>query len=502
MTVITNAAANNIEATTLAPETVPSAVKRLVESGGRMQMAYAWYPEPKRIELRYLGSRADKQGFVVWRCLPQGRMPSCAGISPLLGWYEREIVDLCGVEFVGHPEPERLVLHHGASPPQPPLDPEYPADQAIPHSGARRRTPEIESADVQRLPFGPIRADVVESVGFTFLYVGEQIVHFHPHLFYKHRGMEKRFAGRSLSAATVLAERVSGVGSLAHALAFCQAVEAASGCAPPRRALLARTLLAELERLYNHLHYLGHLADATTLKVGNAEGKLLEERVKQVNGRLTGSRFLRGILCPGGLRHDIAPHPWLAEALDALHQDIATYTAMLESTNSYRDRLITTGILDRRVALDQGATGPIERGSGLDRDLRRDHPYAAYGDLPPRVTVKMDGDAHAREQVRIAEIDASIALMRGVLALLEPGPVRIECRPPAGSEGLSWAESPRGSLFYAVHFGGDGRLCRVKIKSPSFSNWRVFPFTVHASNMMDYAINEASFGLTVAGCDR
>ncbi len=86
--------------------------------------------------------------------------------------------------------------------------------------------------------------------------------------------------------------------------------------------------------------------------------------------------------------------------------------------------------------------------------------------------------------------------------MLPDGPVRADCKLVPKSEGLGWAESPRGSLFYAVHFGRDGKLARVKIKSPSFSNWRVFPFTVHDSNMMDYAINEASFGLTIAGCDR
>jgi Ni,Fe-hydrogenase III large subunit len=102
----------------------------------------------------------------------------------------------------------------------------------------------------------------------------------------------------------------------------------------------------------------------------------------------------------------------------------------------------------------------------------------------------------------MAEIDASIGIVQRVLLLLADGPVFAECVPPAYSEGLGWAESPRGSLFYAIHVGGDGTLARVKIKSPSFSNWRVFPFTVHDSNMMDYAINEASFGLTVAGCDR
>jgi formate hydrogenlyase subunit 5 len=229
---------------------------------------------------------------------------------------------------------------------------------------------------------------------------------------------------------------------------------------------------------------------------------LLEERAKQINGRLTGSRLLRSLVAPGGLRRDLEPTPWLAEALERLRRDVADYTAMLENTNSYLDRLITTGVLSRQVAFDQGATGPIQRASGFDRDLRRDHPYAAYGDLPPMVPVRTSGDAHARAQVRIAELDASITLMQRLLPLLPGGPVRGECVPPPGSEGLGWSESPRGSLFYSVHFDRDGVLSRVKIKSPSFSNWRVFPFTVHDSNMMDYAINEASFGLTVAGCDR
>jgi len=300
----------------------------------------------------------------------------------------------------------------------------------------------------------------------------------------------------------VLAERVSGVGSFSHALAFCQAVEQAADCTVPPRALMLRSLLAELERLYNHLHYLGHLADTTTLKVGNAEGKLLEERAKQINGRLTGSRFLRSLLIPGGLRRDLDPKPWLGDALESLRREIAAYTYMLENTNSHLDRLITTGILNQQVAFDQGATGPIQRASGFDRDLRRDHPYAAYGDLPLTVPVKTDGDAHARAQVRIAEIDASIALIQRVLLLLPDGPIRTECVAPPNSEGLGWVEGPRGSLFYCIHVGGNGTFARVKIKSPSFSNWRVFPSTVHDSNMMDYAINEASFGLTVAGCDR
>jgi Ni,Fe-hydrogenase III large subunit len=292
------------------------------------------------------------------------------------------------------------------------------------------------------------------------------------------------------------------VGTGAHALAYCQAVERAAGCEAPVRARALRVLVAELERLYNHLHYLGHLCHTTTLKVGEAQGKLLEEKAKQINARLTGSRFLRSILAPGGMRRDLAPGTWLGEALEALRVEFVAYVERLEGSESHLDRLITTGPLPRRVAFDQGATGPVERASGIDRDLRRDHPYAHYAELPLTVPIFTEGDAYARERVRIAEVEAAFVLCQRVLLLLEPGEVRAECVPPPLSEGLGWAEGPRGAMFYAVHVGADGRLARVKIKSPSFSNWKPFPFTVHDSNMMDYAINEASFGLTVAGCDR
>jgi Ni,Fe-hydrogenase III large subunit len=145
----------------------------------------------------------------------------------------------------------------------------------------------------------------------------------------------------------------------------------------------------------------------------------------------------------------------------------------------------------------------VERASGVDHDLRRDHPYAGYGGLDFTVPVRQAGDAHARAQVRIDELSESFAMIQRILALLPDGQVAVEPdAPPEGTEALGWAESPRGSLFYAVHFADAGRLARVKVKSPSYSNWRAFPFTVHDSNMMDYAINEASFGMTVAGCDR
>ena len=481
-----------------------SAAGRLLDAGGRMQMVYAWHPEPEQIELRYVAHERPLKPFSVWTCRPSKPVPSLAHIWPLLSWYEREITDLFGFPFQDQPQPEPLVLLAGAEPAIPPFDPHFPASVELGVKVSKIALPKVAGAEaaVQLLPFGPVRADVLESAEFFFLYIGEAILHLSTRLFFKHRAMEKRFEGKSAELGVILAERVSGVGSIAHALAYCQAVEIASKCTVPPRAHYLRVLLAELERLYNHLHYFGHLCHTTTLKVGEAEGKLLEERAKQLNGRLTGSRLLRGVLALGGLRHDLSPETWLGAELGALREAFAGYAARLEDTDSYLDRLITTGPLEKEVAFEQGATGPIERGSGVDRDLRRDHPYAAYANLPFKVALRDAGDAHARAQVRMEEVNSSISLMQQVLDHLPEGPVLEPCEITPRSEGLGWSESPRGTLFYAVHFDENAKLARVKIKSPSFSNWRAFPFTVHQTNMMDYAINEASFGLTIAGCDR
>jgi formate hydrogenlyase subunit 5 len=477
---------------TMSPDELQPAAKALLTAGGRIPFAYAWSSAETRVEVRYFASVPNQHDLEMWAVSGFREMPSLAPVFPSLGWYEREMMDLYGLRFIDHPEPYPLVLK----------DSGQELMNAIPAATGRARLPDIDAVDVQQLPFGPIRADVVESAEFTFVYVGEHIIHYQPRLFFKHRGMEMCFEGADPGRAVITAERVSAVGSVAHALAYCEAVERAAHSTVPPRAKALRVLLAEMERIYNHLHYLGHLCHTTTLKVGEAQGKLLEEKAKQLNARLTGSRFLRNVLVPGGLRRDLDPGPWLGDALESLREEFATYAGKLENSESHLDRLITTGLLPQKVAFDQGASGPVARASGLDRDLRRDSPYAQYDGLPLTVPIFDDGDAYARERVRMAEVEASFVLCQRVLLLLERGPIRVECNPGPDAEGLGWAEGPRGSVYYAVHVGADGRLVRVKIKSPSFSSWRTFPFTVHDTNMMDYAINEASFGLTIAGCDR
>ena len=153
------------------PAELNETASNLLVAGGRMQMVYAWHPRPRQIELRYVASVATQAPFAVWRCEASDSVPSLANTWPLLSWYEREITDLFGLSFLDQPEPQRLVLHEGVSLQQAPFGPDYPPDLPLRVEPTRQVVPEIAGAeaDVQLLPFGPVRADVFESGGVSVL---------------------------------------------------------------------------------------------------------------------------------------------------------------------------------------------------------------------------------------------------------------------------------------------------------------------------------------------
>ena len=280
----------NCTFSTVSARDLDGCVARMLAAGGRIQVAYAWFPAPGTPQLRYIASVPGRREFSGWQIDVGGEaMPSLARQCPLIGWYEREIMEMSGIAFSGHPEPERLVTAHLPRSERGPLEPAGTTHPSAARTLATPRLPQVSGKHVQLLPFGPVRADVLESAQFIFYYVGEGILHYHPNLFLKHRGMEQRFEGADLDEGTLFAERVSGVDTVAHALAYAQAVEDTTGCEVPPRARWLRVIAAELERIVNHLHYLGHLCHTTTLKVGEAQGKLLEERAKQINARASGA---------------------------------------------------------------------------------------------------------------------------------------------------------------------------------------------------------------------
>lgn len=243
---------------------LPAVAQDCVTAGMRFQMAWHDWVEGQCV-VRYLISQGNRVPFLLLEIRGEETLPSLAAIVPLLGWYEREMQDLGGLTFTDHPEPFPLVIHEGFSLPRPPLG-RAGAEGRLSGEYMPPTMPEVQGDQVQDLYWGPIRADVVETGEFHYSYIGEAILHYHPRLFFKHRGLEARFVGQQADAAVFLAERVSGVGSVCHALTYCQAVEAAWGIEVPPRAQLLRVILAELERLYNHFHYFGLLAKTTDRK--------------------------------------------------------------------------------------------------------------------------------------------------------------------------------------------------------------------------------------------
>ena len=435
--------------------------------------------------------------------LPAGQV-SYPSLTPLVRaafWYEREIRDLFGVVPDGHPRPDPLLLPgSGTQLPRPGAGP-APAVIA-PDPGVLPR--HAAGPGLFTIPHGPVRSGVTESIEYLVETPGEDIPHLNVRLFYKHRGIEKRFEGMRPADGVLLAERAEGVASVAHALAYCQALEAIAHTAVPRRAALIRTLHAELERLACHLDAFIRLADGAGLAVATARFGWHKERVLRLTGQLAGSRFGRGVVVPGGISAAPALDPaQLAAAAAGIAQPLAADIALLLGTASFLDRLRGTGPLPACRAARHGALGPVGRASGCTGDARRSWPYAAYDSLEVPVSSRPDGDALARLEVRAEEIAASFALVRqaaGQLAAAGAGPLRAPCDPPDG-RAAGWAEAPHGELLYDVRIE-DGRLSRCRVRPASFHNLVLMHEVFAGDILTDFPFIEASFGLPVAGAAR
>jgi Ni,Fe-hydrogenase III large subunit/Ni,Fe-hydrogenase III component G len=431
--------------------------------------------------------------------------PSLVDEMPAADWYEREVWEELGIMSLEHPllRPLRLA----------PDWPQgvYPHLQAFNWSqkvpAAEPRPFELEPAPVGIVdyPLGPVRSGIVESGHYTLRTAGEEIVDMRVQLFYKHRGVEKRAEGLPVELLPLVAERISGTSAFAHSLALCQALEALVEVEVMPRALYLRTLLAELERLYNHMGYQADLCQATGLTVAQAQFDIWKERVLRLNAAISGHRYLFGMNVPGGVSRDLTEQGQQAtrELVLALRRDLETLSRLLLASSSHRDRLETTGMLSRQDARAYGAVGPIARASGLDRDLRRDHPYAAYADVDFDVPVFQEGDALARARIRLEEIVQSLALIDQVLERLPGGQVRVPMPPlPPGHSASGWAESARGESVHWILAGPDGTLQRYRVRPASFANWQAFSLAVPGHNILtDFPIIEQSFGLSFAGAD-
>ncbi|MBI5624635.1 MAG: NADH-quinone oxidoreductase subunit C [Elusimicrobia bacterium] len=437
-----------------------------------------------------------------------GKDPCFASLTPFVpgaSLFEREAREFFGLVPLGHPDPRPLLLHELWPQGTHPLRRDFKAP-ALPAASpsAAYAFQRVGGEGVFEIPVGPVHAGIIEPGHFRFSVAGEPIINLELRLGWVHKGIEKHAEGRNLPEALRLAERVSGDASFSHGLAFCQAAERIAGAQVPPRARWLRAVFGELERLYNHLGDIAGIATDVGFPFGAAQMLLLRERVLQRNGALCGHRLLRGVLRPGGVVMDLSG-PAAAELKAFLARLLADFTEVERlylETDSLMDRVEGTGAVSKRVAEDLGAVGPAARASGVDEDLRRDQPYAAYAELGVQAQVREEGDVAARMLVKAAEFRESVSLISRALDLMPEGPCSAELGAPPSGSALGWAESPRGEVLHWLALDAQGRVSRLKVKSPSFSNWPLLNWAVQGNIVPDFPLINKSFNLSYSGNDR
>jgi formate hydrogenlyase subunit 5 len=438
-----------------------------------------------------------------------GTAPSIVGLAqgPSVDWHEREIEDLFGLKFEGHPRLGEFVLHEdwpeGANPMRRSFDARRRLEPR--KSDPTWQPPTIVAAPGSfAMPIGPVFSDFAETAHFLLETVGEDVIHTIPRFFYKYRGVEKIAEGQPVERALLLAERFSGNAAFAHGLGFCQAVETICGIEAPPRARALRTVLAELERLRHHAATITGICNSTALAVATSQAALIEEDLLRLSCDIARHRYFFGVVAPGGLacdlseeqrQHVVAATGEIAERLRGLHR-------LLRYSSSFLDRLEEVGIVSLDVAISYGLVGPIARASGVPRDLRKLRPYADYNDVDFAVAVEPEGDGYARLRVFFREAEQSASIIREVLARLPAGKVHAGVAKQRAGVALAAVEAPSGAAFHWVRLREDGAVARYRLTPPSLASWHGFHLAAENFAFQDFPIILASFGLSNAESDR
>src|SRR5260370_42538742 len=292
--------------------------------------------------------------------------PSLSAKLPAVNWQEREIQDWFGLKAIGHPNPRKVALHDNW-PDVHPLCKDFPIDTVLPpFAGERHIYRPALGEGVFQVPVGPVHAGTIEPGHFSFPVAGEPILYLQLRIFYTHKGTEKLLEKLPIHKAVFIAESISGDSSFSHGTAFCQAIERAAQIEVPLRALIVRTILLELERVCNHVADIGAIATDVGFVIANAHASRLKEMLVGLNEKLTGNRLLRGMVCVGGVRRgwDAVQLVSLRAAIDAFASEFQDLIALIDSSESTRDRLERTGFLppqQPKTLCIRGMPGPPPR---------------------------------------------------------------------------------------------------------------------------------------------
>lgn len=481
---------------------LPKRAEELLRSGHRLALVAAHHHDGGlRVVYLFVSGPPDMRIELHVPLDPaKPELPSLAHLSFPAGRFEREMHDLFGIVPLDHPLPRRLVRHfhwpRGWYPMHPDAGPPPPfAEQEGPYFFL-----EIEGDGVYEIPVGPVHAGLIEPGHFRFSVVGETILKLKARLWFVHKGIEKLFQHRSIAAGLPLAERISGDTAVGHTLAYCLAVEEATGWTVTPRAQRARALLLEVERLHNHVADLGALCNDAGHGILNAQAQRVREQLLRLNAEITGHRLLRGGVVPGGAVLHSLPG---SRRLEDISRDVREIIQLALGHSTVRDRFTGTAALAADDAREIGCLGYVARASGLPHtDARIGHPFTGY-DTDVAVPVQDGGDVLARFLVRAEEVDVSLALITHLAEGLVPGSdLAPQPSPGVGpGSGVGIVEGWRGTITTRIELAGDGTLARVKPVDPSFFNWPALPVALADTIVPDFPLSNKSFNLSYAGND-
>jgi Ni,Fe-hydrogenase III large subunit/Ni,Fe-hydrogenase III component G len=416
--------------------------------------------------------------------------------------FEREMKEMFGIDIDGNPDGRRLRLHDEVWPNgYYPLRKDFMSPAGISPLGEYSFS-RVHGEGIYEIPVGPVHAGIIGPGHFRFSVAGEPIINLEIRLGFTHRGVEKLMEGKTISDALKISECISGDSPIAHSWAFLNAAEKTFGTTVPEQALRTRAVLLELERIYNHISDIGGIALDVGFTHPAAFASIIKENIHQLNDKICGHRFLKGVLVPGGVSKyfDQNSRALIINALSLAKKDLFDLKKTLLSSVSFLDRVDTTGHLSKKIAEDLGVMGLVGRASGIDTDLRRDMP-SIYRDHNMKVPGARSGDVLARLLIRFDEIEDSIRLINEMLDSAGAEAFTTVGFTAKEGFGLGYTEGWRGPVLYWVSIDKAGNIERCKVTDPSFRNWQGLSYAVLENIVPDFPVCNKSFDLSYSGND-
>jgi Ni,Fe-hydrogenase III large subunit len=439
--------------------------------------------------------------------------PSIGRFHPPAIRLERAVSDLYGYAPAGAPD-SRAWLDHGQWERSAPLGANVPSPRLDP---AAYEFQDVHGHGLHQIPVGPVHAGIIEPGHFRFTANGETVARLEERLGYVHKGIDGLLTGADLGKAGRVAARVSGDSTVALSFAFARAVEAALGVEAPPRAAVLRGVMAELERIANHLGDIGAICNDAAFALILAHCGIFREQVLAASDKAFGHRLMMDRIVPGGVAQDLFTDG-IAEdgaaaiiaALDEISPRFEEIVALYDDTPSLQDRTCNTGQTTPDLVRQWAAGGHVGRASGRDFDARRDLAYPPYAGLAFAVPVYTAGDVDARVRVRIDEIRASMKMVRDWLRRLPAGLSSVALpQVPGPREGVAVTEAFRGDVLVWLRLdaGGQGngetanRVARCHVRDASWFQWPLLEAAIRNNIVADFPLCNKSFNCSYSGHD-